>query len=335
MWISGGQALVLFVAFPAAGLILLLVAGALATRFVAAGVEARFPPRGRFVDVAGGRLHVLEAGPPNGDAQATVVLVHGAAVNAADLMTAPGALLARRYRVIAVDRPGHGWSDRIGGADAASPARQAAVIAEMLRRLGVTGAVVVGHSWAGSLVARLALDHTDVTGAILLLSPATHPWPSRRIAWYHRLAASALGGLFTRTLTAPGGLVHLRRVVRTIFAPQPAPANYLEASQIPLVLRPKAFRASAADVAGLYDAVSAESPRYRDIRVPAAVVAGDTDPIAWTSVHSVPFAREVPGATLTVLPGVGHMPHHVATDAVVAEIDRLLQRMQAAHRTTD
>jgi pimeloyl-ACP methyl ester carboxylesterase len=258
-------------------------------------------------------------------------------------MSALGPRLAGCYRVVAVDRPGHGWSDRVGGAESGSPvwqaaparqtapARQAAVIAEGLRRLGVRRAVVVGHSWAGSLVTHLALDHTDVTGAILLLSPVTHPWPGGGIAWYYGPAASASGWLFTRTLTAPIGFAFLKPIVSAVFAPQSPPAGYVEASQVPLVLRPAAFRANAQDVAGLYAAVSAQSPRYRDIRVPAAVVAGDADTIVSTSIHAIAFAREVPGAGLTILPGVGHMPHHVATDTVVAEIDRLVRRLQAAH----
>ena len=53
--------------------------------------------------------------------------------------------LAERYRVIAVDRPGHGWSDRVDRAEAAKPDRQAAILAEGLRKLGVSRAVVVGH----------------------------------------------------------------------------------------------------------------------------------------------------------------------------------------------
>ncbi len=317
-----------FAVLPIAGLILLLLAGALATALIASAIEARFPARGRFVDLMNGRLHVLEAGPAHRDAEATVVLVHGASANAAELMTALGPRLATRYRVIAVDRPGHGWSDRMG--DAGSPVRQAALIADGLRRLGVTRAVVVGHSWAGSLVADLALEHADVTGAILLLAPVTHPWPGGKISWYYGPAASVWGRLFTRTLATPIGLAFLKPVVNAVFAPQSPPAGYVERAQVPLVLRPAVFRANAQDVAGLHAAVSARSPRYRDIRVPAAVVAGDADAIVTTAIHSIAFAREVPGARLTILPGAGHMPHHVAADTVIAEVDRLVRSVQAA-----
>jgi pimeloyl-ACP methyl ester carboxylesterase len=309
------------------GLVLLLAFGAAATALIAWRIEARFPPTGRFVEVAGGRLHYVEAGPEQGRAEGTVVLLHGASSNQADAMLALGRRLSARYRVIAFDRPGHGWSERILGADAALPARQAALIAEGLRTIGVKGAVVVGHSWAGAVVPNFALDHRDVTGAIVLLSGVTHPWPGREISWYYHPATSWLGWLFTRTVTTPAGALLVDPVTTTVFAPQEPPAGYVEAARIPLVLRPSVFQANAQDVAGLHDAVTAQSRRYPEIRVPAVVIGGDADRIAWTDLHSRSFAREVPGAKLVVLPGVGHMPHFASTDLVIAEIDALAARV--------
>ena len=148
-------------------------------------IARRFPPRGAFVAIASGaRLHYTERNPaaaPRG----TVVLLHGASGNQADLMVPLGdRLAAAGFRVLAFDRPGHGWSDRPDGEEGdASPARQAALIGDGLRRLGVRDAVVVGHSWSGSLAAVVALDHRDETGGIVLLSPGVYPWPTG-IEWY-------------------------------------------------------------------------------------------------------------------------------------------------------
>jgi pimeloyl-ACP methyl ester carboxylesterase len=309
------------------GLALVLALGAAATALIAWRIESRFPPVGRFVAVQGGRLHYVEAGPGDGRSERTVVLLHGASSNHADAMLSLGDKLRSRYRVIAFDRPGHGWSDRIPGAAAAEPARQAAVIAEALRKLGVQDAVVVGHSWAGAVVPNLALDHRDVTGAIMLLSGVTHPWPGREISWYYHPATSWLGWLFTRTVTTPAGALLMGPLTAAVFAPQAPPPAYLEAARIPLVLRPPVFAANAQDVAGLHQAVTGQSSRYPDIRVPAVAVGGDADRIVWTDQHARPFAREVPGAKLVVLPGAGHMPHHTHTDRVIAEIDALAARV--------
>src|SRR5690242_17956743 len=129
-------------------LIAAAVVGGLAvlTEFGARRIARAHPPQGRFVEVTGGRLHLLELGPV--DAQ-PVVLLHGASGNLQDMRFALGDKLAARYRVILIDRPGHGWSDRPGSS--ASPAVQAALIHQALERIGVTHAIVVGHSWSGAL----------------------------------------------------------------------------------------------------------------------------------------------------------------------------------------
>ncbi len=43
-------------------------------------------------------------------------------------------------------------------------------------------------------------------------------------------------------------------------------------------------------------------------------------------VHSARLAELIPGANLTVLENVGHMPHHTVPDEVVAAIDRAAAR---------
>jgi len=92
-------------------------------------IERAHPPSGRFVAVEGGRLHLVELGAPDAP---PVVLLHGASDNLGEMRLALGDRLAANYRVILVDRPGHGWSDRPGGSADASPARQAKLIHEAL-----------------------------------------------------------------------------------------------------------------------------------------------------------------------------------------------------------
>jgi hypothetical protein len=82
-------------------------------------IERSHPPAGRFVEVAGGRLHLVELGPADAPA---VVLLHGASGNLADMRVALGGRLAQRYRVILVDRPGHAGAT--GRAAAPTPRRR-------------------------------------------------------------------------------------------------------------------------------------------------------------------------------------------------------------------
>src|SRR5882672_7352100 len=179
--------------------------GATITAVGVALLERAHRPAGRFVPVAGGRLHVVETAPARPSAAAPIVLLHGASGNLEDQRLTLGTALAARCRVILIDRPGHGFSDRPGGKADASPGRQAALIAQALARLGVGPAVIVGHSWAGALAAAIALDFPERVAALVLLAPVTHPWPGG-ISWYNRLASAPLvGRLFVQTCAFPFG----------------------------------------------------------------------------------------------------------------------------------
>jgi pimeloyl-ACP methyl ester carboxylesterase len=301
------------------------------TQWQSRRIEARFPPRGSFVDVTGGRLHFTERSPIQAE-RATVVLLHGASGTEADVMAPLGAPLSiKGYRVIAFDRPGYGWSDRPDGRDDSLPERQASLIREGLEKLGVHRAIILGHSLAGVLATNLALDHQDLVQGLVLVSPVTHPWPGGDISWYYTPASTpVLGNLFTETLTLPLGQLALDAALAEVFAPQVVPADYANRSRVDLVFRPASFRANAQDVAGTFAAVTRQAPRLAGINVPTAIVTGDQDRIVLTAVHSYGSARDIPNATLKVLPGIGHSPHWSAPDAVIAAIEDVAAR---AHLT--
>jgi len=298
-------------------------AGLLAFTAIAAHIiEARFPPIGERIAAGpgGGAVHVVER-PPRAPERGAVLLVHGASGNFADMDVALGERLAvLGFRVFAVDRPGHSWSDRLAGADAASPAGQAAALRAALAHCGVERAIVVVHSLAGMLGLAMALDAPKFTRGLVLLAPVSHPWPGG-VAWYYWLAASRwFGPAFRRLFVLPAGLASLRGGVQEVFAPNSPPRDYVAATRLPLVFRPRHFRANAEDVVAAESHVAALSPRYATIRVPTAIVTGDHDGVVYAKIHSAGCARDIPDATLTTLPGVGHSPHHSAPDSVVAAI---------------
>jgi pimeloyl-ACP methyl ester carboxylesterase len=285
-------------------------------------VEARFPVVGERIAATpgGARIHVVER-PPQGRERGAVLLVHGASGNFADPDVALSArLTALGFRVFAVDRPGHGWSDRLAGEAASSPAAQGAALREALAARGVERTIVVVHSLAGVTGLAMALDAPDFVRGLVLISPVSHPWPGGVASYYHLAASRVFGPLFCHLVVVPIGLIQTRRGVREVFAPNPVPPNYVVATRTPLVLRPRHFRANAEDVVATEAQVAALSPRYPTIRVPTAIVTGDSDGVVYAHIHSVGCARDIPGATLAVLPGVGHSPHHVAPDAVIAAI---------------
>ena len=233
-----------------------------------------------------------------------------------------GERLAVRHRVILIDRAGLGWSER-AGRNGSSPAYQAAMLRDVLDRLGIGRAIVVGHSWGGALAATFALDHPQRVAGLVLLAPPLFPFP-RRATWLYTLFATPLAGwLYARTLALPLGLPFIGVALALAFLPQLPPRGYIKRTAALLLLRPAAFLANARDVADLREFLRAQVARYATLAVPAVIMTGDRDPVVAPRRHAIAFAAVVPGAKLVVLPGIGHMLHHVAAERVIAEIEEI------------
>src|SRR6202044_630757 len=83
-------------------------------------------------------------------------------------------LAAKNYRVIVFDRPGFGHSDRPRNV-VWTPAAQAELIKEALERLGVSNAVILGHSWGASVAVALALKYPNLVRGLVLASGYYYP----------------------------------------------------------------------------------------------------------------------------------------------------------------
>jgi len=300
----------------------LLCAGAIVTLIGSRVIERRFPPRGRSIVAGGLRQHVVELSADAATDTPPIILLHGAGCNLEDLR-ALGEWLAVTHRVIMVDRPGQGWSEGRGRATSLATA-QAAILCEVLDRLGIARAIAVGHSWGGTLAVAFALDHPDRVAGLVLLAPPTHPHLHRLTWLYGMLSLPFAGWLFARTFALPLSALALPAGVRGAFLPQKPPPDYLNRSAAWLLLRPHSFLANARDVAGLQRFLAGQVLRYGDLHMPVVVVSGEFDSIVAPRQHTIAFAAALPGAKLVLLPGVGHMPHHAEPKRIVAEIEDLM-----------
>lgn len=290
-------------------------------------IESSHPATGRMIEVAGARLHVVEIGPQVAT-ELPVVIVHGASANLESMRQPLGDLLARNHRVILIDRPGHGWSTR-DRTDDSTPAIQARMIDDALGQMGIDRAIVVGHSWAGALASAMALNHPARVAGMVLLAPVTHRWPGG-IAWYHHVVTTpVLGTLFAYTVAMPLGLLSMNPGARMVFLPQIMPENYVRDTAVSLLLRPREFIANSCDMVTLKEAVTAQAPRYGEIKAPAIVITGDADSAVSPEIHSRHFVKEAPNATLVVLPGVGHLVQNAAPEKILAAVEQLLSETKA------
>ena len=309
-------AFLFFLAVLAAGLFIF-------TEIATRRVERRFPAEGEFLDLGGYRLHLVHVRAAEKDLP-PLVFLHGASGNLRDQMLAFRKRLEGRADLLFVDRPGHGYSER-GPEANGRPDGQARAVAQVLELKGIDSAVIVGHSLGCVIAANFAVSFPSKTAGLVLLAPATHPWPGG-IAWYVRLASRGwVGRLFSRLLAMPAGLAMIAGGVAGVFAPNAMPEDYAETAP-ELGLRPASFRANAIDLSNLHAHVRRTAASYRDISAPTVVITGDSDGVVLPDLHARGLQRDIAGAELVWLKNVGHKPDYVATDLAIAAIEKVAGR---------
>ena len=289
--------------------------------FAARRAERRHPPRGKFVTVDGVRVHYRDEGPADRrDAKLPIVLIHGNGASAEEQMSSGlVALLARERRVIAFDRPGAGYSARPAGRRWTASA-QAALLGQALREIEIDRAVLVGHSWGTLVALAIALDHPDAAAALVLIAGPVMPVRRRDVETARWIAVPLLGALLAHTIVpflARLGAPWLRR---RIFSPQPVPRRFDRDYPRALQFRVSQLSAIAWDTIEMIPSAAALSSRYRDLAMPVTIIAGTDDEMVPSDRHSGALHRMLPGSTYRVIPGAGHMVHHVATEEVAALI---------------
>ena len=301
-------------------------AGRVATPLPDNEAERAFPPLGRIVEVDGLPVHVLERGQGKGP---PVILIHGASVNLRDWSFSLMDRLARGgpwggRRVIAMDRPGFGYSKR--GPGRWSPARQAAHLRQAAVALGVEKPIVVGHSWGGAVAVAWGLDFPqDVTG-VVPVSGATMPWGAGATV-FQTLGLGRIGvDYYQANLSRRAEEGSVESFVARAFRPQQPPPGYIEYVGAPLSLRAATLEANAQDLASLHLGLRDMAPRYPDMRVPVEVVHGELDWLLGVDQHVTEFAASLADVNTAVAEGVGHMAHHARPDLLEAAIERLEAR---------
>lgn len=279
-----------------------------------------YPPTGDFVQVGPTRVHYRTKGiGPD------LVLIHGSSGNLRDYTFSLMDELAKNYRVTAFDRPGLGYTDALH-AKGATITEQATLLAAASEQLGITHPIVLGQSYGGAVALAWGVTRPEQTAALVLVSAPIYPWSTPLSTYYKVLSHPLLGPLAIPLLTAwvPESVV--QRNLAEVFAPQSEPAGYAEHFGVSLTLRRASLRANALQRAGLLSEMTALEPRYDRLKMPIELVHGAADTTVGAVIHSEPFAKAHDSAHLTLLDGVGHMPHHNRPGAVIEAVHRAASR---------
>ncbi len=279
-------------------------------------IRAEYPPVGKFVEVWGLRVHYWEQGEG-----VPVVLVHGASGNLRDWTFDIAPMLAEKFRVIAVDRPGFGYSDRpdVNGWD---PAVQARVLQAAMQKIGAERPIVVGHSWGGALAMAWAIEFPRQTMGVVPVSGVTIPYGGMATLVRAIGLDAVLIQAYTDRLLERAREGGIREFISRVFRPQRVPPGYIEHVGATLALRERTLRANGEDLQNINIALRRMEPQYRDVAVPVEIIHGQADFIDWDD-HAQPLAERVRQARLTLLPGVGHMAHHAAPLELRRAVERI------------
>jgi pimeloyl-ACP methyl ester carboxylesterase len=289
--------------------------------------ERQHPPRGRFLEIDGVRLHYLERGEGT-----PVVLLHGNGSMIEDWeISGVLDLAAEQYRVIAFDRPGFGYSAR-PRRRIWTAAAQAELLYQALKRLGVGRAILVGHSWGTLVALSLALEHPDQVRGLVLVSGYYFPTSRVDVLLLSPPAIPIIGDVMRYTVSPLLGRALARRIKRKLFAPAPVTARFEAEFPVELALRPSQIRASAADTALMIPAAIELDGRYGELGMPVAILAGADDEIVDVGRQSRRLHEELPGSELRLVEGAGHMVHYVAARRVV-ELITLIKSRSGSERS--
>ena len=279
-----------------------------------------WPNRGtsRFVDARPHRWHIQDAG-----SGPTLLLLHGAGA-ATHSWRDLSPLLSARRRVVAIDLPGHGFT-QLGARGRSGLDAIAEDVMTLLAQEQIAPAAVIGHSAGAAIGARLLIERPGP--ALIAINGAFEKFSGLAGALFplaaKLLAANPLSGPMLATLAAaPGGV--RRMLASTGGAEIDARGRALYQR---LIADPGHVAATLAmmaqwDLTRLLE----DLPR---LRAPTLLITGGRDGAVPPSV-SESAARRIPDAALTRLPELGHLAHEQRPDLVAEAVARFLDETTQA-----
>ncbi len=247
---------------------------------------------GRRLSIDGISVHYVEEGDPSTPA---LLMIHGLGSAASDFRPLI-ARLAERYRVIAPDLPGFGFSERPRKYDY-SPARQTGILLSLLDRLGIDRAIVVGSSLGGSTAVEIALTAPERVRTLVLIAPVIEqirgrvpPW---RVVWLLiPLLSSALAHRRLNKMRMRTAVHHADSLTNDLLAQR----------RTRLRIRGSAIAMGRAVVS----IARGPAPDIASIVPPTLVLWGQGD--RWfASDYGETLVSRIPRSALVLIPAAGHL----------------------------
>lgn len=263
------------------------------------------PFEAQYRVVNGTRLRVIDAGHGT-----PVVFLHGFGASLYSWRKQLPPIAAAGYRVIAFDNAGFGFSGQPHGQGYSNAAYVRLAVA-LLDSLGVSNAVLVGHSMGGAIAAEVALVHPDRIRGLVLIDAAGYGirWPAVLKLARWPLVGAVATGLRGKWITA--------RLLRSTYA-DPSKVSQEDIDQYYAPVPQRDYGGTLSGVLGefRFDTLVGW---LGAIQAPTLVLWGAED--RWIPVRvGARLAGELPRAAFIEVPHAGHATPEEAPD----EVNRVL-----------
>jgi len=241
---------------------------------------------------SGHRLFALRAGA--GVATPPLVFLHGlggAQTTWANVLPP----LVEQGKVIALDLPGHGQSDKPADGDYSVSGLTAQVI-EALSTLKLPTAVFVGHSLGGAVALHLALERPELVQGLVLVNSAG--------------LGEEIGLELLDRVEATPSRDEARRLLELFFEDKRLILERGVEEMYQARMTPGADAALQAAASASFSRQGQRiglADRLGDVSVPTLVIWGEKDRVIPLD-HALAAIRVLPDGWLKVLPGIGHVP---------------------------
>ena len=278
---------------------------------------AAAPRSGRFVDAGDLRIFVQESGPPDAPA---VLLVHGTGTWSEIWRETIDALSAD-HRVIALDLPPFGYSDKPAVASAYTREAQARRLIRVIESLHVGKVAIVGHSVGARPVVEAALLAPHLLSNLILIDPAlgfqaqrddAPHFAQNRPSWIQQSLFSTPSLRSAVISTYGTNPLFLRQMFRSFVSNKAAVTQ----RRLDVIERPMHVRGTTAAYGAWLSVLTTSEDRslasdftnFRRLSMPVAIIWGRTDAVTplWQGER---LHQLIPHSQLIVLDGVGHIPY--------------------------
>jgi len=259
------------------------------------------PFRAQYKTIDGTRLRMIDSGRGT-----PVVFIHGIGASMYGWRYQLPVVVAAGYRAVAFDNRGFGFSDK--PAHGYTNAAYAQLVTALLDSLGISSAVLVGHSMGGAIAAEVALRHPDRVRGLVLIDAAGYSvrWPGvLKIARWPFLGAVA---------TSFRGRWITKRILRSTFA-DPAKTTEADVDQYYAPVPDPDFGSALRGILREFRFDTLGNGRLQALQAPTLILWGDAD--RWISLgDGARFAREIPRSALVLLTRTGHDAAEESPDQV-------------------